>query len=349
MEKRMKKRKQNMVPALSADNNAGGEILLYRTEDGKTKLDVRLEKETIWLNAHQIAALFERDRSVIVKHIRNIYNTAELSPDSTCAKNAQVATDGKIRVMDFYNLDMIISVGYRVNSKRGTEFRIWATNVLKDHIIKGYTVNEKRLRDENARLKELQETVDLLGRIIDQRQLAGEEAEGLLRVVADYARALKLLDDYDYSRLMIADTTEPARFTLTYEKARKAIDRLAATSDITGSGLFGREKDDSFQSSLGAIYQTFDGKEVYPSIEEKSAHLLYFIVKDHSFIDGNKRIAASLFLWFLDANGILYRSDGDKRIGDNALVALTLMIAESRPEEKGVMTKVVVNIINRNN
>lgn len=325
---------------------ASGEIIIYQTEDGQAKLDVRLEKETIWLDAHQMGRLFERDRSVIVKHIRNIYKTGELSPNSTCAKNAQVAADGKIRRMDVYNLDMIISVGYKVNSKRGTEFRIWATQVLKDHIVKGYTVNEKRLRDENARLKELQEAVDLLGRIIDQRQLAGQEAEGLLKVVADYSQALKLLDDYDYSRLIIGDVTENARFVLTYEAARSAIDKLAAGIDST---FFGREKDDSFKGSIGAIYQTFDGKEVYPSIEEKAAHLLYFVVKNHSFVDGNKRIAASLFLWFLDANGILYRNDGGKRIGDNALVALTLMIAESRPEEKDVIIKVVVNLINRKN
>jgi prophage maintenance system killer protein len=296
-----------------------------------------------------MGVLFERDRSVIVKHIRNIYKTGELSQNSTCAKNAQVAADGKTRLMDFYNLDMIISVGYRVNSKRGTEFRIWATQVLKDHILKGYSINEKRLKEQNERLLELQQTVSLLGRIIGERQLAGTEAEGLLKVIADYSMALRLLDDYDYNRISISDTTEPAKFVITYEAAQKAIDQLAKKSDITGSGLFGCEKDDSFKGSISTIYQTFDGKELYPSIEEKAAHLLYFVVKNHSFVDGNKRIAASLFLWFLDANGILYRSDGGKRIGDNALVALTLMIAESKPEEKDVMTKVIVNLINRKN
>lgn len=330
-------------------NKSRGEIVLYRTEDGQTRLDVRLEQESIWLDTHQMGVLFERDRSVIVKHIQNIYKTGELSQNSTCAKNAQVAADGKTRLMDFYNLDMIISVGYRVNSKRGTEFRIWATQVLKDHILKGYSINEKRLKEQNERLLELQQTVSLLGRIIGERQLAGTEAEGLLKVIADYSMALRLLDDYDYNRISISDTTEPAKFVITYETAQRAIDQLAKKSDITGSGLFGREKDDSFKSSLGAIYQTFDGKELYPSIEEKAAHLLYFVVKNHSFVDGNKRIAASLFLWFLDANSILYRSNGGKRIGDNALVALTLMIAESRPEEKDVMTKVIVNLINRKN
>ncbi len=325
---------------------ASGEIIIYQTEDGQAKLDVRLEQETIWLSLDQIAVLFGRDKSVISRHLNNVFKSQELLRDSVVAKNATTASDGKTYMVDYYNLDAIISVGYKVNSKRGTEFRIWATQVLKDHIVKGYTVNEKRIRDENARLKELQETVDLLGRIIDQRQLAGQEAEGLLKVVADYSQALKLLDDYDYSRLTIGDVTDKARFVITYEAARSAIDKLASSFDST---LFGREKDDSFKGSIGAIYQTFDGKEVYPSIEEKAAHLLYFVVKNHSFVDGNKRIAASLFLWFLDANGILYRNDGGKRIGDNALVALTLMIAESRPEEKDVIIKVVVNLINRKN
>jgi len=266
---------------------ASGEIIIYQTEDGQAKLDVRLEQETIWLSLDQIAVLFGRDKSVISRHLNNVFKSQELLRDSVVAKNATTASDGKTYMVDYYNLDAIISVGYKVNSKRGTEFRIWATQVLKDHIVKGYTVNEKRLRDENARLKELQETVDLLGRIIDQRQLAGQEAEGLLKVVADYSQALKLLDDYDYSRLTIGDVTDKARFVITYEAARSAIDKLASSFDST---LFGREKDDSFKGSLGAIYQTFDGKEVYPSIEEKAAHLLYFVVKNHSFVDGNKRI-----------------------------------------------------------
>ena len=262
-----------------------GEIVIYQTEDGQAKLDVRLEKETIWLNLNQIVLLFERDKSVVSRNIRNVYREGELTEPATVAKYATVQTEGGRtveRFIEFYNLDVIISVGYRVKSLRGTQFRIWATQVLKDHIVKGYTVNEKLLRDENARLKVLQETVDLLGRIVEERQLVGQEAEGLLKVVADYSQALKLLDDYDYSRLTIGDVTEQARFVITYEAARSAIDKLAAGIDST---LFGREKDDSFKGSIGAIYQTFDGKEVYPSIEEKAAHLLYFVVKNHSFID----------------------------------------------------------------
>jgi prophage maintenance system killer protein len=328
------------------------EIVIYQTEDGLTKLDVMLKEETTWLNLNQITSLFERDKSVISKHIRNVYKEGELKEEATVAKFATVQREGGRTVereIEFYNLDVIISVGYRIKSVRGTQFRIWATQVLKDHLVKGYTINEKRLKEQNERLRELQQTIDLLGRVLEERQLEGQEADGLLRVVADYSLALRLLDDYDYSRLAMGDTTGKTRFVIAYEVARNAIDRLATTSDVTGSALFGREKDDSFKSSLGAIYQTFDGKEVYPSIEEKAAHLLYFVVKNHSFVDGNKRIAASLFLWFLDANGILYRQDGGKRIGDNALVALTLMIAESRPEEKDVMTKVIVNLINRRN
>ena len=267
-----------------------GEIIIYQTEDGQAKIDVKLERETIWLNLDQMATLFGRDKSVISRHLNNVFKSQELLRKSVVAKNATTASDGKTYMVDYYNLDAIISIGYRVNSRRGTQFRIWATQVLKDHIVKGYTVNEKRLRDENTRLKELQETVDLLGRIIDQRQLVGQEAEGLLKVVADYSQALKLLDDYDYSRLTIGDVTEQPRFAISYEAARSAIDKLASGIDST---LFGREKDDSFKGSIGAIYQTFDGKEVYPSVEEKAAHLLYFVVKNHSFVDGNKRIAAS--------------------------------------------------------
>jgi len=328
------------------------EIIIYQTEDGLARLDVTLREETIWLNLNQITTLFERDKSVISKHIRNIYKEGEVKAEATVAKFATVQIEGERTIerdIEFYNLDVIVSVGYRVKSLRGTQFRIWATQVLKDHILKGYTINEKRLKEQNERLLELQQTVDLLGRIVAERQLAGQEAEGLLRVVTDYSLGLRLLDDYDYGRLAIGDTTGQVRFVITYEAARNAIDRLATISGVTGTALFGREKDDSFKSSLGAIYQTFDGKEVYPSIEEKAAHLLYFVVKNHSFVDGNKRIAASLFLWFLDANGILYRQDRGKRIADNALVALTLMIAESRPDEKDVMIRVIVNLINRRN
>lgn len=256
---------------------------------------------------------------------------------------------GSDKPVSFYSLDAILSVGYRVNSRRGTEFRIWATQVLREHILKGYTINEQRLREENARLKELQATVDMMGRVLSERTVFGREAEGLLRVISDYSLALRLLDQYDHQQLKLSGTTETSRFVLTYEAAIAAIARMAQTMGPAAGGLFGLEKDATLRSSIGAIYQTFSGHDLYPSIEEKAAHLLYFVVKNHSFVDGNKRIGAFLFVWFLDENNLLYRKDGTKRLADNALVALTLLIAESKPAEKDIITKVIVNLINREN
>jgi len=322
------------------------EIVIYTTPEGKETFEVNLKKDTVWLDAHQLARLFKRDRSVIVRHINNVYRTDELDKKLTCAKIAQVAQDGKKRQMLIYNLDLIISVGYRVNSKRGTQFRIWATNVLKDHLIKGYTINEKRIREDRAKLKELQKTSRIMERLLQNKALDSTEATGLLKVILDYQKALHLLDEYDFQKLEIKKVTTQEKFRISYQRARQELDRLKAHYPST---LFGLEKDQSFSGSIGAIYQSFDGKDLYPSIEEKAAHLLYFVVKNHSFIDGNKRIAASLFLWFLNENGILYNEDGSKRLADNALVALTLLIAESKAEEKDTMVKVVVNLINQNN
>jgi len=316
-----------------------------------SRVEVRLEEETLWLDAHQMADLFQRDRSVILRHIRNIYTTGELSQESTCAKFAQVAKDGKTRLMDLYNLDVIIGVGYRVNSRRGTDFRIWATNVLRDHVIKGYTINQRRLTEQADHYRELQQAVRLIGDVLSKQALNAPQAEGLLRVITDYAYALSVLDDYDHQTIAIRNITRKQPFEITYEAARKAVDEMAEQMRQEGKvlGLFGREKDESFKSSLAAIYQTFGGKDFYPSIEEKAAHLLYFVTKNHSFSDGNKRIAAAIFLWFLDANGLLYAEDGHKRLGDNALVALTLMIAESKPQHKDIIARVIVNLINKDN
>ncbi len=322
------------------------EIIIYTTEDGKETFEVNLKEETVWLNLNQISKLFERDKSVISRHIRNIFETEELSGRSVVANFATTATDGKVYKVDFYNLDLIISVGYRVNSKRGTQFRIWATNILKNHLIQGYTINQKRLQESQVKIKELQKTSRMIERLLLQKNLESTEATGLLQVILDYQKALHLLDEYDHQELEIKDITTQERFKLTYEKARKELGKLKGHYT---SGLFGLEKDQSFASSIGAIYQSFDGKEVYPSIEEKAANLLYFVVKNHSFVDGNKRIAASLFLWFLNENGILYNKEGSKRIADNALVALTLLIAESLSEEKDIMIKVIVNLINKEN
>ena len=324
------------------------DIIIYQTEDGQTQIDVRMEHDTVWLTQAQMAELFQTDRTSIVRHINNIYKIEELDRDSTCAKIAQVQIEGKrnvTRTVPYFNLDMIISVGYRVNSKRGVQFRQWANRVLKQYLVKGYAVNERRVHEHYTELRQL---VQLLGRTISkQEQLSREENQDLLDVVVDYTYALDTLDNYDYERLTIDRTTSEEPFHATYDSAMREIDRLR--EKFGGSRWFGNEKDDSFKSSIGQIYQTFGGEELYPSVEEKAAMLLYLVTKNHSFSDGNKRIAATLFLWFLNGNRILYRPDGTKRLADNTLVALTLMIAESKTEEKDVMVKVVVNLINQRN
>ncbi len=323
-------------------------IVIYQTEDGQTQIDVRLENDTVWLTQAQMAELFQTDRTSIVRHINNIYKVEELDRDSTCAKIAQVQIEGKRTVkrdIPYFNLDMIISVGYRVNSKRGIKFRQWANRILKDYLVKGYAVNE-RIRKEQ--IGELRQLVGMLGRTIQgQPLLSTDETNALFEVVTDYTYALDTLDNYDYERLTIDKTTKEEPFHATYENAMEEIRLLR--DKFGGSALFGNEKDDSFKSSIGQIYQTFAGEELYPSVEEKAAMLLYLVTKNHSFSDGNKRIAATLFLWFLNNNRILYRKDGSKRLADNTLVALTLMIAESKTEEKDVMVKVVVNLINQQN
>jgi prophage maintenance system killer protein len=328
-----------------------GEIVIYQAKGGKTTLKVKLQKETVWLSQAQLSNLFDKNKRTISEHIRNIFKEGELSENSVVRNFRTTAKDGKSYETNYYNLDVIISVGYRVKSKRGTQFRIWASQVLKDHLIKGYSINEKRLQEQNIRLAELQKTVDLMGRAIRRRELDKTQVAGLLNVITDYSYAMSLLDQYDHQELKIHKTTRKKEFVITYEEARNAIDTLVEQSRKKGhpSQLFGKEKDKSFKGSLGAIYQTFDGKEVYPSIEEKASHLLYFVVKNHSFVDGNKRIGAFLFVWFLDINGILYTRDGKKRIGDNALVALTLVIAESRPKDKNIIIKVIINLINKEN
>jgi death-on-curing family protein len=321
-----------------------GEVAIYQTKDKNIRLEVKLEKETVWLTQAEIAKLFQTDRSVITKHLNNIFNSEELEEKSNVQKMHIALSDKPIKL---YNLDVIISIGYRVNSPRATKFRIWATNLLKNHLINGYTLNEKRLKEQAQKLHALQRAVKLIGNMKDKKQLEYKEAMGLLEVISDYNYALGLLDDYDYKKLKISHTSKEEKFKLTYSQAMKVIQALE--KKFGGSDLFGKEKDQSFKSSITTIYQTFGSKELYPSIEEKAANLLYFIVKNHSFVDGNKRIAASIFLWFLEANGLLYKEDGGKRIADNALVALTLMIAESDPEEREVIVTLVVNLINKNN
>jgi prophage maintenance system killer protein len=326
------------------------QIVIYQAENGQTSIEVRLEKEMIWLTRDQIAVLFGRDYKTISKHINNALRE-ELAGSMVVAKFANTtqhgAIEGKTQTRDkeYFNLEMITSVGYRVKSQRGVQFRQWANQVLKDYLLKGYAIND---RIRKTQIKELRQLVQMLGRTIqNQPLLKTDENQALFEIVVDYTYALDTLDDYDYQRLGVKETTQEEKFQATYDNAIQAI--AALREKFGGSTLFGNEKDDSFKSSIGQIYQTFDGNDLYPSVEEKAAMLLYLVTKNHSFSDGNKRIAATLFLWFLNNNGILYREDGGKRIADNTLVALTLMIAESKPEEKDVMVKVVVNLINQRN
>lgn len=325
-------------------------IAIYRSADGETQLEVKIDKEMVWLNVSQMAELFGRDSKTIRKHIDNAIRE-ELAGEVVVAKFATTtqhgAMTGKTQTHDvsFYNLDVIISVGYRVKSQKGVEFRMWANKVLKDYLVKGYAVN-KALTEQ--RYSELKQLVAVLGRTVkSQEALTSKDALDLIEVVSNYTYALDILDRYDYQQLSIEQTTSEEKFHATYEGAMNVIRELKAK--FGGSKWFANEKDDSFKSSIGQIYQTFDGHDLYPSVEEKAAMLLYLVTKNHSFTDGNKRIAATLFLWFMAENGILYNPDGTKRIADNTLVALTLMIAESRTEEKDTMVKVLVNLINRNN
>ena len=326
--------------------DSNNQIIIYQTEDGQTQVDVRLENETVWLTQKQIAELFGTKRPAITKHLKNIYTSEELDENSTCSILEHMGNDGKQTYSTkYYNLDVILSVGYRVNSKNATRFRQWANKVLKQYLIKGYAVNERMRKEQIGELRQL---VGMLGRTIQKQPLlSNDETNALFEVVTDYTYALDTLDNYDYERLIINKTTKEEPFHATYENAMEAINGLR--EKFGGSVLFGNEKDDSFKSSIGQIYQTFGGEELYPSVEEKAAMLLYLVTKNHSFSDGNKRIAATLFLWFLNNNHILYHPDGSKRIADSTLVALTLMIAESRTEEKDVMVKVVVNLINKSN
>ena len=317
-------------------------IIIYQTDDGQTSIDVKLENETVWLSANQMATLFDRDEKTIRKHVNNVFSEGELEKENN---THFLRVDGVKQPVAFYSLDVIISVGYRVKSQRGTQFRIWANRVLKEYLVKGYAINKSLTEQRYTELKQL---VTVLGRTVKaQEALTSDDALNLVEVVSDYAYALDTLDRYDYQQLSVEQTTNEAKFHATYEGAMQAITELK--EKFGGSQWFAHEKDDSFKSSIGQIYQTFGGQDLYPSVEEKAAMLLYLVTKNHSFSDGNKRIAATLFLWFMAGNGILYNPDGSKRIADNTLVALTLMIAESRTEEKDIMVKVVVNLINKNN
>lgn len=326
-------------------------IEIFTNPDNTIQLEVKLEQETVWLTQKQMAILFNVKTPAINKHLKHIFEDNELQETEVVSKMEITTRHGAIvgktqRIeTNFYNLDAILSVGYRVNSKNAVSFRKWATKILKDYLIKGYVV---RTNLQLQHYNDLKEVVALMSRTMElQENPSKDEFDGLFNVISDYVYALDTLDHYDYQQLTISKTTKQEPFHATYENAMEAIMRLK--EKFGGSALFANEKDDSFKSSIGQIYQTFDGQELYPSVEEKAAMLLYLVTKNHSFSDGNKRIAAMLFLWFLSNNGILYTTEGRKRIGDNTLVALTLMIAESRTEEKDIMVKVVVNLINQEN
>ena len=304
------------------------ELVIFKAQDGNIKLNFNIENETVWLSLDQMSELFERDKSTISRHIKNIFKDGELSQNSVVANFATTASDGKVYDVTFYDLDVIISVGYRVKSKRGVEFRKWANEVLKNYILKGYAVN-------NNRINQLGEIVRIMKRANNQL-----ESGQILDVIEKYTAALNLLDDYDHQKIKKPEGTK-STYVLKYDECKDVILKMRFAEE---SDLFGNEKDNSFESSINAIYQTFGGQEVYPSIEEKAANLLYFIAKNHSFSDGNKRIAAAMFLYFLDKNEALFEN-GKKIIDDYTLVAITIMIAESKPQEKETLIKLIMNFL----
>ncbi|OGE77915.1 MAG: hypothetical protein A2751_02625 [Candidatus Doudnabacteria bacterium RIFCSPHIGHO2_01_FULL_46_14] len=325
-----------------------GEIIIYKAATGP-EIQVKLENDTVWLSQKQIAGLFGTERSVITKHLRNIFKTAELSQNSVCAFFAHTAADGKTYKTQYYNLDAVISVGYRVNSKLATEFRIWATQRLRDYIIKGFVINEKRLPEAHVtKLKELETAHKLIQQALESKRSKGYERE-LLNIISDYANTWFVLNLYDEQKLKIENVTEKKSRGLVYDEVlgniKKFRARLQAQKQATD--LFGVEVSHKLSSIVGGIEQTFGGKSLYKSLEEKAAHLLYFVIKDHPFVDGNKRIGSLLFLLYLIQNHMFYNRRGERKINDTALVALALLIAESKPEQKDIMVKLVVNLINK--
>jgi prophage maintenance system killer protein len=328
------------------DNNKG-EIILYKTEDGKSQIDVLLEKETVWLNQGQLTELFKQTKQNISLHINNIFKEKELDKKSVVKESLTTASDGKKYKVNLYNLDVVISVGYRVKSKRGTQFRIWATQTLKDHLIKGYTINEKRLQEQQEKWKELQQTVEFLKRTVGKKELSNKETQGLLEIISQYTRSFVLLNKFDNESLETTSSEKKLTYEIKYKEAVTAIEELK--KNLLGineaSELFGRQRTEGFKSLLQSVVQTFGGEYLYPTIEEQAAHLLYFVIKNHPFADGNKRIGAFLFIWFLQRNKHLLRKNNDSKINDNALVALALLVAQSDPSTKDLMIKLIMNLI----
>lgn len=331
-------------------NESNGQIAIYQTVDGQTQIDVRFEQDSVWLTQRQMSEVFDTTPENILMHLKNTFRDAELDESATAKDFLVVQTEGKRRVernLKHYNLDAIISVGYRVSSKRAVQFRQWATQRLKEYLVQGYTLNQQRLEAQQEKMDELRQAIALSARLIHNKNLSPDESRGILTILEKYSHALTVLDDYDHQRLQVTGTRTLAHEKIAYAEAMRQI--LLWRKQENLGGLFGNEKDGSFKSSLETIYQTFDGKELYPSIEEKAANLLYFIVKNHSFTDGNKRIAAAIFVWFLQRHDFLYNALGEKRVADNALVAFTLLIAESKPDEREIMVNVIINLINGEN
>lgn len=324
----------------------GGEVVLYEAPDGQIRLDVRLDHDTVWLSLSQIGELFGRDKSVISRHFRNMFTSGELEREAVVAKNATTAADGKTYQVEYFNLDAILSVGYRVNSKRGTQFRIWATQTLRDYVLRGYTLNERRLREKG--FGEIEQAVGLLARTLTQHALVTDEGRAILDVVQHYTRAWRLLLEYDENRLA-EHPAHPLSQTadLSLDAAHNAIAELRAALEERGeaTSLFGQERGEQLGGILAAVEQTFGGEPLYATVQVRAAHLLYFVIKDHPFADGNKRIGTLLFLEYLRRNGLLTRADGTARLADNAMVALALLVAESEPAQKELMIRLIVNLL----
>lgn len=327
-------------------NKSKGEIIIYTSEDGKISLDTKLENNTIWLTQKDMAELFGVKTPAINKHLNNIYQEGELSQDATISILEIVQKEGKRNVKRqkaFYNLDAIISVGYRVNSSRATQFRIWATNVLKEYLIKGYAINEKLLNDKQEKIKTLQTTVSLLTRSLTNQIESLDDAQQVAKILDNFAKGLDLLDNFDHKTLDVKGSTQKEAVIIPVKEFLSVINEMKSEF---ASDVFANPKDDSFESSVNQIYQTFGGNDCYPTLEEKAAMLLYLTTKNHSFSDGNKRIAASCFLYFLEKNGILYKNNLPI-IDNGTLFALTILIAESNPKEMETMKQIVVSVLNR--